>query len=490
VSSRNIVMIASEAVPFSKTGGLGDVAGALPGALARLGHRVVLVAPRYRRTDGGMLVDRLPLVIAGRSFEAGYWEHELDAGATAILVECPELYDRPALYGVGNEDYPDNAVRFAFLVRAALELAARSPHPPDVVHAHDWQAGLAPAYLRTLYAGHPVLGRVASVFTIHNLAYQGLFPPAWLPALDLPWDLFNVEGLEYWGKVSFLKAGINFSESITTVSPRYAKEIQSPEYGFGFDGILQRRAMQVSGILNGIDTAQWDPAHDRFLPAPFDAGNLKPKQLARRALLEACGVPVTPAILARPVVAMVSRMVDQKGFDLLSELGASRLLALDATYVVLGSGEARYEQMWRQLAAEHPDRVAARIGFDEGLAHLIEGGADIFLMPSRFEPCGLNQMYSLRYGTVPVVRAVGGLDDTIEQWSPRTRKGNGFKFREDTAEALARTLGRAIAAFGDPKSWRAIQLDGMRRDHSWDASAREYVKVYEKAIRARRQRPA
>ncbi len=481
--ARNILMISSEAVPFSKTGGLGDVAGALPRALGRLGHRVMLVVPRYRGNELGTIVERLPLVIAGRTFEAAFVEHEVDPGVTAVLVDCPELYDRAELYGIGSNDYPDNAVRFAFLVRAALEFGARSADRPHLVHAHDWQAGLAPVYLKTLYATHPVLGGVASVFTIHNLAYQGLFPPAWLPALDLGWELFHVDGLEYWGKISFLKGGINFSDMVTTVSPRYAREIQAEEFGFGFDGILRRRAKQVCGILNGIDTDYWNPSTDRFLPAGYDATNLKAKHLSRRALLEACAVPVTPEILDRPIVGIVSRMVDQKGFDLLAELGASRLLALDATYVVLGSGEARYEQMWQQMAAEHPTRVAATIGFDERLAHLIEAGSDIFLMPSRFEPCGLNQMYSLRYGTVPVVRAVGGLDDTIDNWGPRTQKGTGFKFKDYSADALQRTLEKAVLTFRDRKAWRALQLQGMKQDHSWDASAREYVKVYERAIR-------
>jgi starch synthase len=483
VPARNILMISPEAVPFSKTGGLGDVAGALPRALGRLGHRVTLVVPRYRANDVGPAVARMPLTIGGRVLEAAFAEHPIDENATAVLVDCPELYDRAELYGVGSSDYPDNPIRFGFLVRAALEFAARAAERPDVVHAHDWQTGLAPVYLKTLYASHPVLGGAASVFTIHNLAYQGLFAPPWLPALDLGWELFNIEGFEYWGKVSFLKGGINFSEMITTVSPRYAKEIQEAEFGFGFDGILRRRAKQVCGILNGIDTEYWNPAADRFLPAGYDAANLKPKQLSRRALLDACAVPATREVLGRPIVGMVSRMVDQKGFDLLAELGASRLLELDATYVVLGSGEPRYEQMWRQMAAEHPGRVAARVGFDERLAHLIEAGSDIFLMPSRFEPCGLNQMYSLRYGTVPVVRAVGGLDDTIENWRPRAARGNGFKFTDYSADALFRTLDTAIATFRDRKSWRALQLEGMAQDHSWDASAAEYVKVYEKAIK-------
>jgi starch synthase len=481
--NHHILMIASEAVPFAKTGGLGDVAGALPQALARLGHRVVLVLPRYRGLAVDGVVERLPITIAGRTLEAAFTERDVANGVRAILVDCPELFDRAELYGAGNSDYPDNAVRFAFLVRAALEFAARQPETFDVVHAHDWQAGLAPVYLKTLYRDHPTLGGAASVFTIHNLAYQGLFPPAWLPALDLPWDLFHVEGIEFWGKISFLKGGINFSEMVTTVSPRYAKEIQESEFGFGFDGILRRRSKQVCGILNGIDTDVWDPARDRFLPAPYDADHVESKQLSKRAALDALGVGASPEVLARPLVGLVSRIVDQKGFDLLAEIGAERLLEVDATYVLLGTGEPRYVTAWQQAAADHPDRFGVRIGFDEGLAHLVEAGADIFLMPSRFEPCGLNQMYSLRYGTVPVVRAVGGLDDTIENWNPRTETGTGFKFRDYSADALFRSLQKAVRAFGDPTAWRTLQLAGMRQDHSWDASAREYVKVYEKAGR-------
>ena len=480
-------MVASEAVPFAKTGGLGDVAGALPLALARLGHEVTLVLPRYRGVEAGAVVDRTPVTVAGRTFEVAYWEEPLADGVRAVLVECPELYARPELYGHGNTDYADNAVRFAVLARAALEFGARQAKRPDVVHAHDWQAGLVPVYLRTLYRDHPVLGGLGSVFTIHNLAYQGLFPPSWVPALDLNWDLFGIEGIEYWGKVSFLKGGINFSDVITTVSPRYAKEIQTPEFGFGFDGILARRAKCLVGILNGIDATAWNPAADRFLPVTYDASNLKAKRANKRALLETMSLPSDEAALKRPVVGMVSRLVDQKGFDLIAALEAD-LLALPAVYVLLGNGEERYQEQWRRMAAEHPDRVAVRIGFDERLAHLIEAGADLFLMPSRFEPCGLNQMYSLRYGTVPVVRATGGLDDTIETWSARTGRGNGFKFKEDSASALLATLRKALDAYSQPKAWRSIQLAGMSEDHSWESSADAYVGIYEKAMRAAKKR--
>ena len=480
-------MIASEAVPFAKTGGLGDVAGALPGALARLGCGVTLVVPRYRGVTGGTVVTRFPLTIGGRTLEVAFIEHPLAPAARAVLVDCPELFDRAELYGVGNADYPDNAFRFAAFTRAALEFAGRQDVRPDIVHAHDWQAGLAPVYVRTLYANHPELAGAALVFTIHNLAYQGLFPPHWMPALDLGWDLFGIDGLEFWGKVSFLKAGVNYSDVITTVSARYAKEIQTPEYGFGFDGILRRRADRLVGILNGIDAAVWDPAADPHLPEPFDADRLERKQASKRALLEAVGLPVDQEAMSRPLIGIVSRLVDQKGFDLLAPLG-ERLLALEATFVLLGSGEPRYQAQWQALSARAPRRVAVRIGFDEHLAHLIEAGADLFLMPSRFEPCGLNQMYSLRYGTVPVVRATGGLDDTIVNWSPRTGRGTGFKFTEASPEALLAALRKALEVYRDPSAWRSLQLQGMACDYSWDASARHYCKVYENAIRTRARR--
>jgi starch synthase len=478
-------MVASEAGPFAKTGGLGDVAGALPRALARLGHDVTLVLPRYRGVAGGTAIGRDSVNLGGRTFDVTFVEHSVADRARAVLVECAELFDRPELYGVGNIDYPDNAARFAVLARAALQLVAREPTGPDVVHAHDWQAGLVPVYLKTLFANRPEIGRAATVFTIHNLAYQGLFPPVWMPALDLGWDLFGVEGIEYWGKFSYLKGGINFSEIVTTVSPRYAREIQTPEYGFGFDGILRRRGKRLRGILNGIDVEEWNPATDPHLPAPYGSDTLGAKVTSKSALLDTIGLPATGAILGRPLVGMVSRLVDQKGFDLLAALG-DELLAIDATFVVLGSGEPRYQQMWQSLSARAPERVAFRRGFDEPLAHLIEAGADIFLMPSKFEPCGLNQMYSLRYGTVPVVHAVGGLDDTIEDWNSRTGAGTGFKFRDYTPEALRAALQRALDLFGNPEAWQAVQRAGMQKDFSWDASAAAYVKVYEAAIRARK----
>jgi starch synthase len=484
MTARRILMVSPEAVPFAKTGGLGDVAGALPLALARLGHEVTLVVPRYRGIDGGTLVERVPLAVGGRTLDVSFMEHALAGRARAILIKCPELYDRPGLYGAGNTDYADNAVRFALLAKAALEFGARHDVRPDVVHAHDWQAGLVPVYLKTLFAGRPGLGAAATVFTIHNLAYQGLFSPATMPALDLRWDLFGIDGLEYWGRVSFLKAGINFSEVVTTVSPRYAREIQTAEFGFGFDGILARRSARVVGILNGIDVDVWDPSRDAHLPKPYGPKTLDAKRASKRALLETMGLPVAEETLARPVVGMVSRLVDQKGFDLLEAIG-DRLLSIDASFVLLGSGEPRYQEMWQSLRDRAPGRVGVRFGFDERIAHLIEAGADIFLMPSRFEPCGLNQMYSLRYGTVPVVRAVGGLDDTIEQWNPATNAGTGFKFADYSPATLRASLEQAVDLYRNRRQWRAVQRAGMGKDFSWDASAAEYVTAYDRAIELR-----
>jgi starch synthase len=477
-----VLLIGSEALPFSKTGGLADVLSALPLALARLGWNVTLVVPKYRGVHAGTFAERFTVTCGGFSCYTAFFEAPLSDGALAVLVDCPKLYDRDALYSVDNVDYPDNALRFAFLARAALEYAARRDAAPDVVHAHDWQAGLAPVYLNTLYADHPMLGGTPSVFTIHNLAYQGLFQPDWLPRLDLGWELFTTEQLEYWGRISYLKGGINHSEFITTVSKRYAHEIQTPEFGFGFDGILGQRSADIVGIVNGIDVDEWNPATDRSLPKPYSADDLSGKAAAKAALLAQYGLAGDAAALARPLVGMVARMVEQKGFDLIAQL-AGELPRLDASFVVLGTGDQRFQDFWTALAAAYPDRIGVRVGFhDEGFAHLIEAGADIYLMPSRFEPSGLNQMYSLRYGTVPVVRGVGGLADTVRDYTPRSTKATGFVFHDYTAAALLHALQRALELYRDRKKWRALQLAGMKEDHSWDRSAREYVKIYDRAI--------
>jgi starch synthase len=469
-----ILMIASEAQPYSKTGGLADVATALPRALGRLGHDVTLVTPRYRGITAGSIADRLSVEMAGHRFNGDVYEETIGPGARVVLLDCPELYDRDGIYYDGLGDYTDNAVRFAFLSAAAIDWAVQQDDPFDIVHAHDWQGGLAAVYARRLRASG-----TRTVCTIHNLAYQGVFDKAWVPRLGLDWRDFTIAGFEFFDRLSFLKAGINFSDAITTVSPTYAEEIQRPEYGYGFDGIIRSRGEALVGILNGIDHDEWNPLADAFLPAPFDADSLEGKLTAKRALLETFGFTVTDDLLARPVIGMVSRLVDQKGLDLIAA-AAPDLAALDATFVIVGTGDPRYENMWATLSGARPDRIGVFIGFDERRAHLVEGGADMFLMPSRFEPCGLNQMYSLRYGTVPVVRAVGGLVDTVRPYNPRNGQGNGFLFSEYHPAALMRALGAALAAYPNKKVWTRLQKNGMRADFSWDHSAGEYVKMYEK----------
>ena len=478
----SILMVASEALPFVKTGGLADVTGALATALGRLGHEVTLVVPLYREVGWvGAPYARCHLSLGGHWYDVGFVERSLGARARVVLIECDQLYDRDGVYGSAGRDHPDNAVRFALLARAALELVMRARRPPDVIHAHDWQAGLVPVYARTLYGAHPLFARLATVFTIHNIAYQGLFGVETMSAVDLPARTFSMEGLEFWNQVSFLKGGVNFSDGVTTVSEGYAQEILTADYGYGFEGIMQSRRAAFRGILNGIDVEAWDPAHDRHIPAPFSARDLDGKHAAKRELLRRFRLPVNAADAdtdaERPVIGLISRLVHQKGFDLVRE-ALSELAELGATFVVLGSGDPEYEEMWRAAAERYPRTIAVQIGYDEALAHLVEAGADMFLMPSRYEPCGLNQMYSMRYGTVPIVRATGGLDDAVDDVDERTGAGTGFKFRDFDASAMLATLRKAIRVYGDNDRWRLIQQAGMRRDFSWTVSAARYVEAY------------
>jgi starch synthase len=485
-------MVTSEAHPFATSGGLSEVVTSLADALARLGHRITLILPNYGRStrraapDGAASATKMAAAVPdgridvdlnGRSQHVGFLRQPLSEQVTAVFVDAPELFDRDGLYGTSEGDYPDNAYRFAVLSRAALEYLRLRGERPSVIHAHDWQAGLVPAYQKMLFSEDPVVGGVPAVFTIHNLAFQGIFPAGILQDIGLPRDVLHVHAMEYWGRISYLKAGINFSERITTVSPTYAREVVVPETGFGFDGVLARRQVDFSGILNGIDTVRWNPAADSYLPAHYSAGDPSAKVESKRALLEAMRLPATGEALRRPLVGLVSRLTDQKGFDLLTE-ASDELMRLDAAWVMLGSGERRYEEFWRSLAARHPDRVGVTIGYDERLEHLIEAGSDLFLMPSRFEPCGLNQLNSLRYGTVPVVRATGGLNDTVEDAGADGGRGTGFKFSEYSPGALVAAVQRALEAYKDRSFWQKIQRNGMAQDFSWDVPAREYVKVY------------
>ena len=476
-------MVASEVAPWAKTGGLADVLASLPEALDTLGHRVTVVLPRYRGVvvPTGQVVART--VTRGR-VEHRVWCHisQVSERRRVIFVDCPELFDRDGYYTSGGHDFADNAERFATLSASALDIAeaTAAEWPVDVVHAHDWQAGLVPLMLAAEPARWPTLRGAGVIFTIHNLLYQGLFGPEVLPLLGLGWEWLKVERGEFWGQFSFLKAGITASDYVTTVSPTYARETLTPEFGYGFEGVLTSCGERYLGILNGIDTRTWDPASDEWLPARFDVTALGGKLVCKRALLEHYRLPLGDDALRRPVIGMVSRLAKQKGLDLIESASAA-MMAIDATWVFLGSGEARYEQLLRGLAERHPSRVGVRIGFDEPLAHLVEAGSDVFLMPSIFEPCGLNQMYSLRYGTVPVVHGVGGLEDTVQPYTARAARANGFKFREPTGDALLKTVRQAVRLFENRPVWETLMRQGMTEDHSWETSAREYVKVYRRA---------
>ena len=476
----HIAFAASECVPFSKTGGLADVIGALPPALAALGHQVSVFLPRYKSTkldNPKVIIPSITVPFDDRYRFCSVLDGGKRAGVQFYFIEYPPFFDREGLYGTSLGDYHDNAERFALFSRAVLE-AVKVLGAPDVLHCHDWQTALIPILLKTLYEEDPAFARAPCVFTIHNLGYQGIFPPEILPLLILPWDLFTITRMEFYGKVNFLKGAIEMADFITTVSRRYAQEIQTAEYGFGLEGVLRARASSIAGILNAVDYASWNPENDPHIAKNYSAENFVGKAACKADLLEQFGLARDTQL---PVVGIVSRFVQQKGFDLIAQV-ADRLSMEDLILVVLGSGQPEYEEMFRRLARQFPQKIAVKVAYDNVLAHKIEAGSDIYLMPSHYEPSGLNQMYSLKYGTVPVVRATGGLDDSVEQFDPATGKGTGFKFREYSGEAMLETLRQATTLYRtDQKAWQKLMRNGMAQDYSWMNSAREYVKVYERA---------
>jgi starch synthase len=477
----HIAFAASECVPFSKTGGLADVVGALPRALAALGHQVSVYVPRYRQTkltDPQTVVRSITIPFDDKYRFCSVVTAGATSGVRYYFVDYPPYFDREALYGTPAGDYPDNAERFALFSRAVLE-ASKVLGVPQVFHCHDWQTALVPIMLRTLYAEDPALREVATVFTIHNMGYQGLFPSDTLPLLMLPWDLLTISKMEFFGQVNFLKGALVYADFITTVSRKYSQEIQTTEYGFGLDGVLHARAATVSGILNGVDYDEWSPQTDKFIAAKYSPQDLSGKLKCKHDLLNAFGITVDASSKV-PVIGIVSRFAAQKGFDLIAQI-MDRLAREEIIMVILGSGDKLYEEIFQRLNKQFPNKIAVKVAFDNAIAHKIEAGADMFLMPSRYEPCGLNQIYSLKYGTVPIVRATGGLDDTIEPWDARTGKGTGFKFHDYTGEALLATIKQAVLAYQDPSSWQILMRNGMGRDFSWGASAREYGKIYDRA---------
>jgi starch synthase len=469
-----VAHLASEVVPFSKTGGLADVVGALPPALAALGHQVTVVAPGHRAT----LKDALPgepqgeVRALGMTAKVNVLSHR---GVQVALLDCPALYVRPALYSLPDGDFPDNSVRFAFFARAALAVLARLGGV-EIVHAHDWQAALAPLLLRHDAKLAAALPGARSVLTIHNLAYQGVFPTWALDACGLPRSLFTISLLEFYGQVSFLKGGLVSADAVTTVSPTYAEEVLTPAFGCGLEGVLASLRGGVTGILNGLDLEEWDPARDPHLELPYSVEDVAEGKRSARTLL-AADVGLTG--VSRPLLGMVSRLAEQKGADLLAST-IDEIVGLGFDVVVLGTGERKYEDAVRAAQAAHPGRVAVQIRFDERLAHRIYAASDLFLMPSRYEPCGLGQMIAMRYGALPVVHRTGGLADTVVDAG--LPEGTGFVISSLTPTAMRAALGRARSVLADPAALAAMRARAMRRDFSWTSSAREYVKLYESLV--------
>jgi len=476
-----ILFLSPEVVPFAKTGGLADVAGALPGALKRLGTDVRLALPLYRMVrekdfDMRAVLENLKVPIGKEKLTANILESQTEDGVPVYLIDREDMYDRPNLYGTAEGDYDDNLERFTFLAHACLKLTERISFRPDVIHCHDWQTGLVPALIKGPYADVPFFSGIPCVFTVHNLGYQGLFPEDKLPLTGLPKaQFYHPEGLEYWGKISLLKAGIVYSEAVTTVSPTYAKEIQTSEFGLGMEGILYRRRAYLHGILNGVDYRLWDPAKDSHLAANYSFQKMGGKSRCKRSVMDEMNLD--RGLNKRPLLGMISRLDAQKGLDLLVEI-IDDILALEVGLVILGTGDEKIQNAIQEAAERHPGRVGLKVGFDEPLAHRIMAGVDMFLIPSRYEPCGLTQMYALKYGTVPVVRATGGLDDTIAPFDRKTRKGNGFKFEPYGAKAFLETVQQAVQLFNDSEAWKALIANGMKADFSWDESARNYLELY------------
>jgi starch synthase len=463
-------------VPFAKTGGLADVAGALPKALAAAGADVLLALPLFEQIDrkhlGKLAIDNLEVEWRGQSYRAAVW-YSNASGAPSFLIDAPEYFARPSIYG-----FRDDHERFAFFCRASLALLKRLGAPPDVVHVNDWPGGFAAVELRARRGYDSYYANTRTLFSIHNLAYQGAFDSGELYKLGFDWPEQR-EMFMSGGAASALKAGLVASDALSTVSQRYALEIQTPEHGHGLEWILQARRDRLVGITNGVDYEVWNPATDEHLPAHYSADNLEGKRYCKLALLSRLGLPVD---LDRPLIATISRLTPQKGFNLIRE-AAGAILETGAYFVALGSGAGEYEDFLQLMRDHAPRQVGIYKGFNEPLAHQIEAGADIFLMPSQYEPCGLNQMYSTRYGTVPVVRATGGLDDTVQDFDRITGAGNGFKFGPYTAQAMLEKIHEALYCYAEPETWAGIQQNGMRVDNSWQAAAQKYLNLYRAVTR-------
>jgi starch synthase len=482
----HIVFAASECVPYAKTGGVAEVVGALPKELVRQGHRVTVYLPLYRQVQKH-LKDR-KVAIPSLTIPFSYYNRFVTVvnggvaeGVQFYFIDCPELFDREFLYETASGDYADNAERFGLFCRAVLD-STKQLGVPDVFHIHGWPAGVLAILLRTVYYFDPVLKNVACLLTIHNSDRQGWFPRDTVEKLLLPWDVYTMDRAEYYGTFDFLKGGIVYSDAINTVSPRYAQEIQTPEYGNGLDGVLRARTQDLHGILNGVDYKVWDPATDSKIAAHYTPERLDGKLACRKDLLHAFGA--SNIADDTPVLGMVSRLATQKGYDLLAQI-FDQLVQENMFLVILGTGEPYYENLLRSWKERLPAKVAVTIAYDETLAHKVSAGSDMILMPSRSEPCGLNQIYGMKYGTIPVVRATGGLADTVQEWSAEAETGTGFCFHDYRPEEFLNGVRKALAVFQDKKQWRKLMHNGMARDYSWTKPAKEYIQLYEEIVRRR-----
>ena len=482
-----VVVVVSEAVPFAKTGGLADVAGALPKALAKVGADPVLIMPYYKEVSRGGFcekrVGRIDVPVGATAVTANiYLAHIPETKIPAYFIGYDPYFYRDGLYQEKGIDYPDNAERFTLLCRGALELMIHERIRPSCLHVHDWQTGLIPAYVNDHYAAD--FGNAATLFTIHNTGYQGNFDKKYFPITNLGWDRFNINAMEFFGQLSFLNAGIVHADLVSTVSERYAEEIQTPEFGFVMDGVLRQRRQDLFGVLNGIDYSIWNSKKDENIPARFTAENLKGKGACKRALEEENEFE-NDAKAA--LVGIISRLADQKGFDILVD-GIDSILQLPCRYILLGTGDRKYHRLFEEVAKRHPKKFSAHLTFDDAMAHRIYAGADMILMPSRYEPCGLGQMIAMAYGTIPVVRDTGGLADTVVDADYNKRDGVGFTFERYTGRAMVEAMQRAIQAYQKPRRWRNIMRRAMERDFSWERSARAYMKLYRQARKKIKQR--
>jgi starch synthase len=487
MKSLKICYVSSEVVPFAKTGGLADVAGALPIALKDLGQDVRLMMANYKSINERKFTLREVIRLKEVHVNLGQETKVVD-GKTAFLpnskvhvyfLHIPEYFDRKELYTdpTTGKDFEDNAERFAFFSKSVLETLKLLYWQPDIIHCNEWQTALIPFYLKTIYKNDEFFRNTHTVFTIHNLAYQGVFPKAKAKKIDVPAELVKAGGaFELYGNLNLLKGGVMYADVLNTVSEKYAQEIMNDqEYGYGFEKIFAKNKKKVHGILNGVDYENWDPETDNIIPQSYSIETVKKKKVNKQALCKQNSLKFDEKI---PVIGIISRLADQKGFDLIAE-AIGDLMSMNLQMVILGTGDPKYHQLLEKLAKKYPDKLAVNIRFDNKLAHLIEAGADMFLMPSRYEPCGLNQMYSLKYGTVPVVRETGGLADTICNYDPKTGEGNGFTFKAYKSKDMVNTIKRAVKTFQDQETWTKIQKTGMTADYSWDLSAKKYMDLYQ-----------